>query len=115
MKRGGDLALKLSNFIASFLRQKKISNAIAVQTHHSIRTTLTISLANGTLDASLYDAELTYFRNHYFSNGALTDHFPNLHLRASDHPTLVLAVIEGFQDGARDRMISAADDRLATS
>lgn len=62
--------------------------------------------ADGTLDAAQYDLQLDYFRNRYFANGALTYHFPYLELRASDHPSLVQAVIEGANDDPRDRMLA---------
>lgn len=62
--------------------------------------------AAGTLDADDYAAELIYFRNRYFAEGALTYHFPHLGLRPSDHPDLVQAVIEGVNDDPRDRMLA---------
>lgn len=62
--------------------------------------------AAGTLEAAQYDPQLAYFRNRYLANGALTHHFPHLHLRQSDHPTLVQAVIEGANDDPRDRMLA---------
>ncbi|HIE1295133.1 hypothetical protein [Burkholderia contaminans] len=62
--------------------------------------------ANGTLEAHLYDAELAYFRNRYFADGALTCHFPHLNLRPTDHPALVHAVIESTNDAPRDRMLT---------
>jgi len=62
--------------------------------------------AAGTLDADDYDAELAYFRNRYFADGALTYHFPHLGLRPSDHPDLVQAVIEGTNNDPRDRMLA---------
>lgn len=62
--------------------------------------------ANDILDADLYDAELTYFRNRYFANGELTHHYSFLHLRKSDHPELVEAVIRGANNNSRDRMLT---------
>ena len=61
--------------------------------------------ADGTLEAGLYDAELAYFRNRYFTDGALTYHFPYLNLRPADHPDLVQAVIEGTNDNPRDHIV----------
>ncbi|GAA0909684.1 hypothetical protein GCM10009552_20650 [Rothia nasimurium] len=61
---------------------------------------------DGTLEAEIYDAELAYFRNRYFADGALTYHFPHLNLRPSDHPDLVQAVIEGTNENPRDRMLA---------
>ncbi len=61
---------------------------------------------DGTLEAELYDAELVYFRNRYFADGALTYHFLHLNLRPSDHPELVQAVIEGTNEPPRDRMLA---------
>lgn len=61
---------------------------------------------DGTLEAEIYDAELAYFRSRYFSDGALTYHFPHLNLRPSDHPALVQAVIEGTNENPRDRMLA---------
>jgi len=62
--------------------------------------------AAGTLDADDYDAELAYFRNRYFADGALTYHFPHLGLRPADHPDLVQAVIEGTNNDPRDRKLA---------
>jgi hypothetical protein len=62
--------------------------------------------AEGTLAAELYDGELAYFRDRYFTDGALTHHFPYLYLRKSDHPELVQAVIEGKMNDPRDRMLA---------
>lgn len=70
-----------------------------------IRAKVDTWAADGTLGTALYHAELTYFRNRYFADGALTDHFPHLDLRTSDHPELVRAVIEGTNDDPRDRML----------
>ncbi|MFP4893921.1 hypothetical protein [Paraburkholderia sp. EG304] len=61
--------------------------------------------ADGTLEAGLYDAELAYFRNRYFADGALTYHFPYLNLRPSDYPDLVQAVLEGANDDPRDKVL----------
>jgi len=61
--------------------------------------------ANGMLEAGLYDTELAYFRNRYFADGALTHHFPYLHLRSSDHLALVQAVITGANNDPRDRIL----------
>lgn len=61
--------------------------------------------ASGTLDANLYDTELAYFRNRYFTDGAITHHFPYLYLRPSDHPDLVHAVITGANNDPRDRTL----------
>lgn len=71
-----------------------------------IRERVDVWVANGTLEAGLYDAELDYFRNRYFADGEFTDHFPHLNLRPSDHPDLVQAVIEGTNDDPRDRMMA---------
>jgi len=60
----------------------------------------------GMLEAELYDAELAYFQNRYFADGALTHHFPFLALRPSDHPELLQAVIEGANQDPRDRMLA---------
>lgn len=62
--------------------------------------------AAGMLQAEHYDAELAYFRNRYFAEGALTHHFPFLGLRPSDHPDLVQAVIVGSNNDPRDRLLA---------
>lgn len=62
--------------------------------------------AEGTVAAELYEGELAYFRDRYFTDGALTHHFPYLDLRKSDHPELVQAVIEGKTNDPRDRMLA---------
>lgn len=49
---------------------------------------------DGSLRANTYDVELAYFRHRYFAHGNITHHFQNLHLRASDRPDLVRAVID---------------------
>lgn len=59
----------------------------------------------GTLEADRYDAELFYFRNRYFNNGALTYHFPHLNLRAADSLETVKAVIEGTSNAPHDRIL----------
>lgn len=71
-----------------------------------IRERVDVWVANGTLEAGLYDTELDYFRNRYFADGELTYHFPHLNLRPSDHPDLVQAVIEGTNNAPRDRMLA---------
>jgi hypothetical protein len=58
------------------------------------------------LGAELYDAELAYFRDRYFADGAITYHFPFLELRPSDHPDVVRAVVEGANNDPRDRMLA---------
>ena len=71
-----------------------------------IRERVDVWAADGTLEATLYDAELTYFRNRYFADGALTYHFAYLNLRRPDHPELVRAVIDGTNETPRDRMLA---------
>jgi hypothetical protein len=71
-----------------------------------IRERVDVWATDGTLEAGLYDAELAYFRNRYFADGALTYHFPHLNLRPSDHPDLVQAVIKGANNAPRDRMLA---------
>lgn len=61
---------------------------------------------DGTLEAKLYDAELAYFRNRYFADGALTYRFPHLSLRPLDPPDLAQAVIEGTNENPRDGMLA---------
>ena len=62
--------------------------------------------ADNTLGADLYDAELQYFRNRYFADGALTYHYLYLNLRKSDHPEIVEAVIQGANNDPRDRLLA---------
>ncbi|MDR7193266.1 hypothetical protein [Luteimonas terrae] len=71
-----------------------------------IRERVDLWAKEGTLDAGLYDVELDYFRNRYYTDGRLTYHFPHLHLRPSDHPDLVQAVVEGTNDTPRDRILA---------
>lgn len=61
----------------------------------------------GTLDADQYDAELAYFRERYFANGAFTHHFAHLHLRPADQPDLVRSVLDGSNNDPRDRLLAA--------
>lgn len=56
----------------------------------------------GTLDAQSLDLELAYFRQRYFANGAVTDHFKHLHLRKNDQKAFVRAVIDGSNNDPRD-------------
>lgn len=56
--------------------------------------------------ADLYDGELAYFRDRYFTDGELTYHYPFLDLRKSDHPDLVEAVIRGANNDPRDRILA---------
>lgn len=56
----------------------------------------------GTLDAQFLAPEIAYFRQRYFANGALTDHFGHLHLRKNDQGALVRAVIDGSKNNPRD-------------
>jgi hypothetical protein len=62
--------------------------------------------AGGLLEADLYEGELAYFRGRYFADGVLTHHFPHLHLRPTDHPELVRAVIEERNNDPRDRVLA---------
>jgi hypothetical protein len=62
--------------------------------------------AAGTLDADQYDAELAYFRERYFANGAFTHHFAHLHLRPADQPDLVRSVLDGTNNDPRDRLLT---------
>lgn len=62
--------------------------------------------ANGTLAADLYDVELDYFRIRYFVDGQFSHNFEHLHLRDSDHPQLVQAVLQGVNNEPRDRMLA---------
>lgn len=63
-------------------------------------------VAQGSLDADAFNAELGYFRDRYFADGELTYHFPHLGLRKSDHLELVEAVIRGANNDPRDRMLT---------
>ncbi len=58
----------------------------------------------GTLDASLLDPELSYFRQRYFANGAVTDHYEHLGLPKNDLGAMVRAVIDGSNNDPRDRV-----------
>lgn len=60
----------------------------------------------GTLDADQYGAELAYFRQRYFADGALTYHFAHLHLRPADQPAVVQSVIDGSNNDPRDRLLT---------
>lgn len=62
--------------------------------------------ATGTLDAEQYDADLGYFRQRYFANGAFTQHFPHLNLRLADQPDLVQSVLDGSNNDPRDRLLT---------
>lgn len=70
-----------------------------------MRTKVDEWYAAGTLEPERYDVELAYFRQRYFAEGQFTHHFPHLHLRASDHPDLVQAVLDGSTNDPRDRLL----------
>lgn len=74
-------------------------------TANGIRERIDAWATEGTLRADAYDSELSYFRDRYFANGALTYRFEYLNLRRADHPALVQAVIEGRNNDPRDRML----------
>ncbi|MCB8823206.1 hypothetical protein [Microvirga rosea] len=57
---------------------------------------------SGTLDARAYADELAYFRDRYFHNGSLTEHFNNLCLRSNDNARLVETVIRGRTNAPDD-------------
>lgn len=59
-----------------------------------------------TLDAVHYDAELAYFRQRYYNNGAFTPHFAHLHLRPADQPAVVQSVLDGSNNDPRDRLLT---------
>jgi hypothetical protein len=75
-------------------------------TVHRIRERIDEWTVGGALEAELYDGELAYFRARYFAGGALTYHFPHLHLRPADYPELVESVISGANNDPRDRMLA---------
>lgn len=60
----------------------------------------------GTLDADQYAAELAYFRQRYFANGAFTHHFPHLKLRPADQPAVIKSVLDGTNNDPRDRLLT---------
>jgi hypothetical protein len=64
----------------------------------SIRAAVVDWYEAGTLQAEAYDAQLAYFRQRYFANGAFTYHFGHLHLRPNDQKPLVRSVIDGSND-----------------
>ncbi len=61
---------------------------------------------DNSLEAEVYDPELSYFRHRYFSDEAFTHHFEHLHLRQTDQPALVRAVINGSNNDPRDRVVT---------
>lgn len=63
-------------------------------------------VASGVFEIDPFANELHYFKNRYFANGEFTDHYPHLHLRPSDSPQIVKAVIEGKSDTPRDQMLA---------
>lgn len=60
----------------------------------------------GTLDANEYGAELAYFKERYYANGAFTDHFLDLNLRAADQPDVVRSVLNGSNTDPRNRLLT---------
>lgn len=61
---------------------------------------------NGTLDAASYDRNLAYFRDRYYGDGQFTHYFEGLHLRNNDRPALVRSVLDGTDNGDRNRLIA---------
>lgn len=52
----------------------------------------------GKLDVGTFDQELAYFRDRYYKDGNLSNHFEQLRLRNSDFKPMVQAVIDGSND-----------------
>lgn len=61
--------------------------------------------AENTLDTSIFEEELDYFHQRYFSNGSVRDSFQFLKFRASDHEELVLSVLSKKNESPRDKML----------
>ncbi len=61
----------------------------------SICTTVEAWWNSTRLDADAFQPELAYFRQRYFADETFTVHFDGLHLRQSDRPPLVRAVLDG--------------------
>jgi hypothetical protein len=61
----------------------------------------------GTLDADAFDADLAYFRQRYYADGAFTYHFGDLHFKNPDREALVRAVIDGSDNDPSSRMAAA--------
>lgn len=57
-----------------------------------------------TLDATVYDSELAYFRNRYFDGSEFTYRLEHLHLHRANRPDLVRAVIDGSNNEPCDRI-----------
>lgn len=53
----------------------------------------------GRLNAADFADHLAYFRHRYFADGAFTQHFQGLHLRANDNRETVEAVLRGEDEG----------------
>jgi len=62
--------------------------------------------AKGTLNASCYEDELSYFRRRYFADGGLTHRFYRLDLRPSDFPETVTEVIVANSESPRDKVLA---------
>lgn len=90
-------------FLWSLFESRVMSNFARAD---RIRTKVDEWTAAGTLQAELYDGEMRYFRDRYFSDDALTYHFSHLALRPTDHPELVRSVIEGANNDPRDRVLA---------
>jgi hypothetical protein len=63
--------------------------------------------ANGTLDATLFDTELTYFKSRYHPHQEFTHHFDNLLLRGPDRTPIVRAVLAGTDHDPANRAATA--------
>jgi len=62
-------------------------------------------LAEESLDVSLFDTELAYFRARYYRHGGLDPRFDGLMFRKPDRKKWVGDVIRGAKDDPRDRLL----------
>lgn len=58
------------------------------------------------IDADAYNEVLAYFRQRYFPAGIPSHHFDRLNLRPADQPDLVISVLDGRNNLARDRVVA---------
>jgi hypothetical protein len=58
------------------------------------------------LDIAAHADDIAYFRQRYFADGELTEHFAHLNLRPGDHRAVVQSVLDGKSNVPRDQMLA---------
>jgi hypothetical protein len=89
-----EFSMLWSFFEAKIFNTQASSNAILARVHKWE--------SQGILNPVPFEEGLSYFRQRYFQNDSFTEQFKGLHLRNSDNPDLVEAVIKGINTNPAD-------------